>query len=200
MTAAFTNGGMQPSVEIRWIGCTAGPLQGRPSANSQDLPRWPGLNQGIGTAQRGKFYALGKGPTISRNADPILGNHEGKMGAAHGFTLRCPLSWRAAPKWTLFTIQGHEFPRLRLAAGEKLPLSDSRPGNQSSSGILAISRLGGLVKIELACEVCGSNSFALEHADSDTSAVECRDCGHEIGTLGELKEQVACSVLERALR
>ncbi|MGZ8311761.1 MAG: hypothetical protein ACXWUR_06810 [Allosphingosinicella sp.] len=54
------------------------------------------------------------------------------------------------------------------------------------------------MKIELACKVCGNNRFALAQVTSDDALVRCDDCGHEIGSLRALKEEVARIVLSRA--
>ena len=51
------------------------------------------------------------------------------------------------------------------------------------------------MRIDLSCRECGENRFGLSHAAADDSIVACEDCGHVIGTLGQLKEQVAQSVL-----
>jgi len=52
--------------------------------------------------------------------------------------------------------------------------------------------------IDLSCAVCGKNRFSLTEANSDSSAVSCVDCGHEIGTLGDLKQKIAEEVMRRA--
>ncbi|MFD1613091.1 hypothetical protein ACFSCW_14895 [Sphingomonas tabacisoli] len=54
------------------------------------------------------------------------------------------------------------------------------------------------MRIDLTCRVCGGNRFTLDQQLDDCSRVECEDCGHEIGTLGELKAQVAAEVLKRS--
>lgn len=54
------------------------------------------------------------------------------------------------------------------------------------------------MRIELFCAECGSNRFSLTEADSDSSKVSCEDCGHEIGTMGDLKRKVADAVLASA--
>jgi DNA-directed RNA polymerase subunit RPC12/RpoP len=51
------------------------------------------------------------------------------------------------------------------------------------------------VTIELSCSQCGSNRFTLAKAARDESEVSCEDCGHRVGTLGELKQAVADRVL-----
>ena len=53
------------------------------------------------------------------------------------------------------------------------------------------------MRIELNCIKCGGNRFTLDQAHSDSSNVRCQDCGHEIGTLAELKERVAEEVVAR---
>ncbi len=53
------------------------------------------------------------------------------------------------------------------------------------------------MRIDLNCACCGSNRFSMDQAESDHSLIRCLDCGHLIGTLGNLKEQVAAEVLRR---
>lgn len=54
------------------------------------------------------------------------------------------------------------------------------------------------MRIDLACAACGKNRFSLEQAENDACVIHCEDCGHEVGTLGELKQQVALAVLRRS--
>ena len=54
------------------------------------------------------------------------------------------------------------------------------------------------MRIELNCAVCGKNSFNLGHGAADDSAICCKSCGHEIGTMAELKQRVAEEVLRHA--
>ena len=54
------------------------------------------------------------------------------------------------------------------------------------------------MRIELNCAVCGENSFNLEGGQSDGTLILCANCGHEIGTLKQLKDRVAEEVLSRA--
>ena len=54
------------------------------------------------------------------------------------------------------------------------------------------------MRIELNCRECGSNRFRLDRDLDDEAQVDCEDCGHKIGTLGELKRQVAEEVLKHA--
>jgi hypothetical protein len=51
------------------------------------------------------------------------------------------------------------------------------------------------MQIHLACRACGGNSFALEDASDDESPIRCRDCDHAVGTLGQVKAQIARQVL-----
>jgi len=44
------------------------------------------------------------------------------------------------------------------------------------------------VRAELSCAECGGNNFSLDEAESDDSQIVCRDCGHEVGTFGRVKE------------
>jgi len=54
------------------------------------------------------------------------------------------------------------------------------------------------MKIELNCAECGENRFALDAAVTDACAVRCFECGHEVGTMGELKNMMALAVIARA--
>jgi uncharacterized Zn finger protein len=54
------------------------------------------------------------------------------------------------------------------------------------------------MRIELNCAVCGQNRFTIIQSVKDDAMVRCSDCGHEIGTMEELKERVAAEVLRRS--
>lgn len=54
------------------------------------------------------------------------------------------------------------------------------------------------MRIDPSCAACGKNCFSLTEAGNDNSVVTCEDCGHVIGTMGDLKEKVAAAVLTRA--
>lgn len=41
--------------------------------------------------------------------------------------------------------------------------------------------------VDLSCAVCGNNNFSLDEAERDDSQVVCRECGHEVGTFGDVK-------------
>jgi hypothetical protein len=56
------------------------------------------------------------------------------------------------------------------------------------------------MRIELSCAACGENRFDLREDHADDAFVCCAICGHEIGTLAELKERVAAEVLKRTSR
>jgi len=53
------------------------------------------------------------------------------------------------------------------------------------------------MRIELNCAVCGSNRFTIKQGMADNAMVYCADCGHEIGTMADLKERVAAEVMKR---
>ena len=44
------------------------------------------------------------------------------------------------------------------------------------------------MRVDLSCAICGGNNFSLDEAESDNSQIVCRDCGHEVGTFGRVKE------------
>ena len=44
------------------------------------------------------------------------------------------------------------------------------------------------MRVELSCAECGGNNFSLDEAVGDDSQIVCRDCGHEVGTFGQVKE------------
>ena len=54
------------------------------------------------------------------------------------------------------------------------------------------------MRIELNCAACGSNRFELGGAETDDAVIACGDCGHVIGTLGQLKSKLAEEVLRRS--
>ena len=54
------------------------------------------------------------------------------------------------------------------------------------------------MRIEVKCAFCGGNNFKLDDEIEENSQIACADCGHEIGTLGELKEKLANEVMRRA--
>jgi DNA-directed RNA polymerase subunit RPC12/RpoP len=55
------------------------------------------------------------------------------------------------------------------------------------------------MRIELNCAVCGNNHFALDGEIADDVHIECADCGHKIGTMGELKQRIAAEVVKRSI-
>ena len=44
------------------------------------------------------------------------------------------------------------------------------------------------MRVDLSCAICGGNNFSLDEAVSDGSQIVCRECGHEVGTFGVVKE------------
>jgi DNA-directed RNA polymerase subunit RPC12/RpoP len=61
-----------------------------------------------------------------------------------------------------------------------------------------MSKRSAAVRIELNCAACGNNHFSLDQEMDDDAHVRCRDCGHYIGTLAQLKERVAAEVMKRS--
>ena len=56
------------------------------------------------------------------------------------------------------------------------------------------------MRIELNCAECGQNRFTIIQAMKNGTAVRCSECGHEIGTIEELKQRVAAEVMKRATK
>lgn len=54
------------------------------------------------------------------------------------------------------------------------------------------------MRIELNCAECGGNRFTITRGMDDDAVVRCSDCGHNVGTMAELKERVAAEVLRRS--
>jgi hypothetical protein len=54
------------------------------------------------------------------------------------------------------------------------------------------------MRIELNCAVCDDNHFDLHEEHADDAYVGCAACGHQIGTLAQLKQRVAEEVLRAA--
>jgi uncharacterized Zn finger protein len=54
------------------------------------------------------------------------------------------------------------------------------------------------MRIELNCAECASNNFELGDAQTDDCLVACAECGHVIGTMGQLKERLADEVIRRS--
>jgi uncharacterized Zn finger protein len=51
------------------------------------------------------------------------------------------------------------------------------------------------LNIDLSCGECGSNRIAIPPQASDEKPVACEDCGHVLGSLGEVKLRVEQAVL-----
>lgn len=56
------------------------------------------------------------------------------------------------------------------------------------------------MRIDLKCAACGGNNFELGDAESDNCSVACAECGHVVGTLGQLKTKLADEVMRRSRR
>jgi DNA-directed RNA polymerase subunit RPC12/RpoP len=54
------------------------------------------------------------------------------------------------------------------------------------------------MRIDLNCAECGKNRFNLGDGTEDDSLIRCYFCGHEIGTMRQLKGRLAAEVLKRA--
>ena len=53
------------------------------------------------------------------------------------------------------------------------------------------------MRIEITCAVCGENKFDFPEAGDDNAIVTCADCGHEVGTLAQVKDAVANAVTHK---
>ncbi len=53
------------------------------------------------------------------------------------------------------------------------------------------------VSIDIRCDNCRGNSVSIPLYGGDDTAVDCEDCGAELGTLADLKTQVSLYVLGR---
>jgi uncharacterized Zn finger protein len=54
------------------------------------------------------------------------------------------------------------------------------------------------MRIELACAECGKNNFAFPDGGGDNAIVSCGDCGHILGSMGDLKQAVAEAVITKS--
>jgi predicted nucleic acid-binding Zn ribbon protein len=54
------------------------------------------------------------------------------------------------------------------------------------------------MRIELNCAKCGENRFTIIQGMKDEADVSCSECGHKIGTMGDLKQLLAAEVMKRA--
>jgi DNA-directed RNA polymerase subunit RPC12/RpoP len=52
--------------------------------------------------------------------------------------------------------------------------------------------------IDLSCAQCGSNRIDIPAEAGDETPIVCGECGHRLGSLGEVKAQVEKAVLRRA--
>ncbi|HLL30496.1 MAG TPA: hypothetical protein VK403_05830 [Allosphingosinicella sp.] len=51
------------------------------------------------------------------------------------------------------------------------------------------------LNVDLSCGECGSNRLDIPAQASDDSPVVCEECGHALGSLGEVKARVEQAVL-----
>lgn len=56
------------------------------------------------------------------------------------------------------------------------------------------------LSIDLACAQCGSNRLDIPASAADDSPVVCEECGHVLGSLGDVKSRVEQAVLRRSDR
>lgn len=56
------------------------------------------------------------------------------------------------------------------------------------------------MRVELSCAECGENNFSLDEAVSDQTQIICRNCGHEVGTFGHVKELVLAELRHPPIR
>ena len=55
-------------------------------------------------------------------------------------------------------------------------------------------------RIDLSCHQCGSNRLDIPANAEDDSPVVCEECGHALGSLGEVKRKVEQAVLRKGKR
>ncbi len=53
------------------------------------------------------------------------------------------------------------------------------------------------VSIELRCDYCRGDNLSIPLEGGDETAVDCEDCGAEVGTLADLKTTLSLKVLGR---
>ena len=56
------------------------------------------------------------------------------------------------------------------------------------------------MRIELSCTACGNNRFGFPEEADDSTPVACEDCGHVVGSMGELKQAFAEAVINKVRR
>lgn len=56
------------------------------------------------------------------------------------------------------------------------------------------------LRIDLSCGECGSNRLDIPAQAGDHSPVVCEECGHALGSLGEVKNRVEQAVLRGVMR
>ena len=54
------------------------------------------------------------------------------------------------------------------------------------------------MRIDIKCAACDGNNFKLDDEFEENAQVACDDCGHEIGSMAELKKKLADEVMRRA--
>lgn len=54
------------------------------------------------------------------------------------------------------------------------------------------------MRIDLSCNVCGSDSFCLDGPGGENSTIYCDKCGRLIGTIIELKTELGRAILSRS--
>jgi len=50
------------------------------------------------------------------------------------------------------------------------------------------------MKIDLRCRECSGNHFRIDTAQHDEAIITCQECGHQVGTLAEVKQQVIAQI------
>ena len=56
------------------------------------------------------------------------------------------------------------------------------------------------LSVDLSCGRCGGNRLEIPARADDESPIACQDCGHSLGSLGEIKSRVEQAVLRGAKR
>ena len=69
--------------------------------------------------------------------------------------------------------------------------------NRAKLPLALLSRGGEGMTPELNCAKCGGNRFRYPPSIHDATPIACEDCGHSVGTFGQLRDRMAADVLSK---